>query len=120
MNSPRSLNPFRNGHSWLAAAVIAILMTFAAAAPGAHADDQFTKCRHHADKAEAKLDQAIAQHGSHSEEATEARQNLRKQREHCYERIHQWWDARKQKWERNDNFDKDLRHGDNDHDRDSR
>jgi len=119
LNSLWNSSRARAKHSALVGVIAAALMIFTAV-PRAHADDQFTKCRHDADKAEAKLDQAIAKHGGHSEEATEAREHLRKQREHCYERIHQWWDARKQKWEHDDDFGKDLHHHHDDDDNGSR
>ncbi|HLV95157.1 MAG TPA: hypothetical protein VKS44_08185 [Candidatus Acidoferrales bacterium] len=104
--------------SMLATAIIAALM-LVVGAPRVRADNQLEKCRHNTEKAEAKLDRAITEHGEHSHEAAERMEDLRKQREHCYERLHQWWDGRDQSWHRNDDFGDDLHHrGDHDHDHD--
>jgi hypothetical protein len=90
---------------------------FVVGAPCVRADNQLEKCRHDAEKAEARLDRAITEHGEHSHEAAERMEDLRKQREHCYERLHQWWDGRDQSWHHNDDFGDDLHHR-GDHDRD--
>lgn len=107
MNSHRDLNATRRGRFGLLAAAAAVLM-FALGASALHAADQFTKCQRDAEKAEAKLDQAIAEHGKHSHEAAQREEDLRKQREHCYETIHEWWDGKDQKWHHDDDFGTDL------------
>lgn len=107
MNSHPDLNATRRGRFGLLAAAAAVLM-FALGASALHAADQFTKCQRDAEKAEAKLDQAIAEHGKHSHEAAHREEDLRKQREHCYETIHEWWDGKDQKWHHDDDFGTDL------------
>lgn len=107
MNSYRDSTAARRTRSVLASAVIGLLMLLIVA-PRLHAADQFTKCQRDAEKAEAKLDQAIAEHGKHSHEAAQREEDLRKQREHCYETIHEWWDGKDQKWHHDDDFGTDL------------
>lgn len=101
--------------SILASALIAGFMTVAVA-PRLRADNDFSKCREKTEKIELKWEKAIADHGRDSEEAREHANDLRNQRQQCYEKIHQWWDAKRQKWQKNDHFDKDLH--DHDHDDD--
>jgi hypothetical protein len=102
----------RGKRSVLAAAAIAVLMVVVGV-PRLHADDDRAHCRHETEKAEAKLDRAIADHGKHSHEAVERMEDLRKQRESCYEHIHEWWDGKDQSWHHDDDFGKDLHdHGD--------
>lgn len=104
----------RSKRSIFAAAVVAVLMLFMGV-PRLHADDEFAECRHKTEKAEAKLDDAIARHGEHSHEAAKQMEDLRKQRENCYEHLHQWWDGKDQKWHKDDDFGTDLHHrGDRD------
>ena len=62
----------RSKRSIFAAAVVAVLMLFMGV-PRLHADDEFAECRHKTEKAEAKLDDAIARHGEHSHEAATSR-----------------------------------------------
>ena len=119
MNPQPNLNAAFCKHSALAVAVIAVLMLLMGA-PRLRADDQMEKCRHDAEKAEAKLDRAIAEHGKHSHEAAERMEDLRKQREHCYERIHEWWDGKDQRWHHDDDFGTDLHDRDHDHHPDSK
>lgn len=108
----------RSKRSVFAAAVVSVLMLFVGV-PRLHADDEFAECRHKTEKAEAKLDEAIAKHGKHSHETAERTEDLRKQRETCYDHIHEWWDGRDQKWQRDDDFGKHLHHrGDRDDDDD--
>ncbi|MGH9735058.1 MAG: hypothetical protein ACRD8A_10780 [Candidatus Acidiferrales bacterium] len=107
MNSHCDFNAKARRRFGLLAASAAVLM-FALGAPVLHAADQFTKCQHDTEKAEAKLDQAIAGHGKHSHEAAKDEETLRKQRESCYEHIHQWWDGKDQKWHHDDDFGTDL------------
>jgi uncharacterized protein YndB with AHSA1/START domain/uncharacterized membrane-anchored protein YhcB (DUF1043 family) len=111
VNAEQISNVARGKRSMLAASVIAVLMLFIGA-PRAHGDDQFSKCQRDTQKAEAKLDKAVAEHGKHSHEAAERIEDLRKQRESCYEHIHQWWDGREQKWRHDDDFGKDLHNRD--------
>lgn len=82
-------------------------MTFAAA-PRLHADNDFAKCRRNSEKAELKWQKVIADHGRGSDQARDAMKDVRDQRESCYEHIHQWWNAKDQKWEKNDHVDKGL------------
>ncbi|HEX5424334.1 MAG TPA: hypothetical protein VFW94_12350 [Candidatus Acidoferrales bacterium] len=107
MNSHREMNPMRCRPFGLLAAASAVLM-FALGAPVLHAADPLTKCQRDTEKAEAKLDKAVAEHGKHSHEAAKDEENLRKQRETCYEHIHEWWDGKDQKWHHDDDYGTDL------------
>lgn len=113
MFSQRSSRAVFKMKSILGATLIAGFMTFAAA-PRLHADNEFEKCRNKTEKAELKWQKAIADHGRESDQARDATKDLRDQREACYEHIHQWWDGKHQKWQKNDHVDKGLH--ENDHD----
>ncbi len=82
--------------------IVATIMTFAlllfVAAPLAHADDR-SKCRHAIEKAESRLEKAIRDKGDHSREAEARRRDLNAEREHCWNRYHQWWNGREHRWE---------------------
>jgi hypothetical protein len=81
--------------------------------PPLHADDDRTKCQRRVEKAEARYDDAVRDHGKHSHEADARREELNRERENCYERFHQWWDGKEQRWR----DDKDWDHDDHDRDR---
>ena len=106
MNTDTTQNRARRRQSFLAAAMVALFLMFVGL-PALHADDR-TKCQRDTEKAEAKLDDAIRAHGEHSHEAADRMEDLRKQREHCYDRFHEWWDAKEQKWHDDNDFGHDL------------
>jgi hypothetical protein len=81
---------------------------FLVAAPRVHADDR-DKCRQKIEKAEARLDNAIAKHGEHSHEAAERWRELRSEREHCYTTHHEWWSAKDHSWHKDESWKHDDR-----------
>lgn len=104
----------RVGRSALAALMMALFFMFVGQ-PGLRADDDRTKCQRDTEKAETRLDDAIQAHGEHSHEAADRMNDLRKQRERCYDRFHEWWDGREQRWHDDRDFDHDLHDHDHDH-----
>jgi hypothetical protein len=80
--------------------------------PSASARDYKANCRQRVEKAEFKLDQSIRAHGANSHQAQQRRQQLRAERERCWNREHSWWDGRGQSWHN----DRDWDRYDNDHD----
>lgn len=106
----------RTSKAALALATLSALFVFMSAATpqAAHADDARTKCQHRVQHARDKLDQAIRDHGDHSSQADKAWMKLRGEREHCWEKFHEWWDAGNAKWRHDDDWTKDPR--DHDHD----
>jgi hypothetical protein len=97
------------GRSALAAFAAVALLTFMAV-PRSHADDERAKCQHRIEKAEARLDDAIRKHGEHSHEADERRHDLAAERQTCWNRYHQWWDGKEQRWHEDQNWDYDHDH----------
>jgi hypothetical protein len=74
------------------------LLLFVAAAPQARADDR-SHCQHAIEKAESRLDHAIAHNGDHSREADDRRRELNAERQRCWEAYHQWWNGKEHRWE---------------------
>lgn len=110
MNIDTTRNRAR-ARSFLAGAMVALFLMFVTL-PALHADDR-TKCQRDTERAEAKLDEAIRAHGEHSHEAADRTEDLRKQRERCYDRFHEWWDGKGHKWHDDRDYGNDLH--DHDH-----
>ncbi len=89
-----------------AAALVIAALSFFVYAPQARADDR-EHCKHAVEKAESRLDHAIAQNGEHSREAEDRRRDLNAERERCWGQYHQWWNAKDQRWETEHNWDHD-------------
>jgi phosphoenolpyruvate-protein kinase (PTS system EI component) len=89
-----------------AATVMGAALMFFVAAPRVHADDR-SKCRHAVEKAEARLDKAIEHNGERSREAEDRRRDLNAERQRCWEKHHQWWNAKEHRWETEQNWDHD-------------
>ncbi|MGA9528787.1 MAG: hypothetical protein WBS24_11785 [Terriglobales bacterium] len=70
----------------------------------AHADDR-ARCQHAIEKAEARLDKAIHDHGERSHEADDRRRDLNAERERCWNENHQWWNGKEHRWETEHNWD---------------
>jgi len=87
----------RIGNTALAAVMLAALSWFAAV-PVAHADDR-SRCQHAVEKAEANLDRAVREHGERSHEADDRRRDLNAERQHCWDKYHQWWNGHDHRWE---------------------
>lgn len=94
----------RIGKSAVVAVITGALCMFVAAAPPAHADDR-SKCQHAVEKAEANLDRAIHDHGDHSPQAEDRRRDLNAERQHCWDKYHQWWNGKDHRWETEQNWD---------------
>lgn len=73
-------------------------------APRAHADDRGA-CQHAIEKAEARLDKAIHDHGDHSREAEDRRRDLNAERQKCWDKYHQWWNGKEHRWETEHNWE---------------
>ncbi len=87
------------------AAVAAMALLFFVATPTRlHADDR-AKCQHAVEKAEGRLDKAIRDHGEHSPEAEARRRDLNAERQHCWDKYHQWWNGKEHRWETEQNWD---------------
>ncbi|HTZ84920.1 MAG TPA: hypothetical protein VMB66_17085 [Candidatus Acidoferrales bacterium] len=81
----------------IAIATVALFMF--ATAPRVHADDR-ANCQHAIEKAEARLDKAIHDHGDHSREADQRRNDLNVERQRCWDRFHEWWNGKEHRWEK--------------------
>jgi hypothetical protein len=95
------------------AAVFAAGLTFGLATPKAVADDR-AHCQREIEKAESRVDHAIARNGEHSREADDRRRELNAERQRCWEKYHGWWNGHAHRWEAEHNWDHDDHH-DNDH-----
>jgi len=93
----------RLGKEAVAAVVVVALILFVVT-PVLHADDR-AKCQHAVEKAEANLDKAIHDHGDHSPQADARRRDLNAEREHCWDKYHQWWNGRDHRWETEHNWE---------------
>ena len=80
------------------------LLLFIAAPTILHADDR-AKCQHAVEKAEARLDKAIHDHGERSRQAEDRRRELYAERERCWDKYHQWWNGRDHRWESEHNWE---------------
>jgi hypothetical protein len=88
---------------------VALALTFFVVAPPAQADDR-SHCQHAVEKAESRLDHAIAHNGEHSREADDRRRELNAERQRCWDQYHQWWNGHEHRWETEQNWDRDDRH----------
>lgn len=95
------MNQFRKA---TVAAFVALAFLLFVAAPRSQADDR-EKCQHAIEKAEARLDKAIHDHGEHSHEADDRRRDLNAERERCWNATHQWWNGKEHRWETEHNWD---------------
>jgi hypothetical protein len=86
------------------AAVAALALLFFVATPRVHADDR-AKCQHAVEKAEARLDKAIRDHGDHSPDADARRRDLNAERQRCWDQYHQWWNGKDHRWETEHNWE---------------
>jgi hypothetical protein len=93
----------RSGRT-LIAAVMAITLSWFVATPLVRADDR-SQCQHNVEKAEARLDKAIHDNGEHSREAEDRRRDLNAERQHCWDKFHQWWNGKDHRWETENNWD---------------
>lgn len=74
------------------------------AVPLVHADDR-ARCQRAVKKAETKLDKAIQDHGERSREAEDRRRDLNAERQHCWDKYHQWWNGKEHRWENQQNWE---------------
>jgi len=85
-------------------AITAVSLSLFVAAPGLLADNR-DKCQHAIEKAEARLDKAIHDHGDHSRAADERRRDLNAERERCWNENHAWWNGKDHRWETEHNWE---------------
>ena len=107
------MNNTRFGKAAIAAALLSVLLLFAAVPPS-HADER-ERCQQRIERAEARLDQAIRKHGEYSHQANDRRRDLTAERERCWRESHAWWDAHAHQWHSDRDWDRD-----HDHDHDNR
>ncbi len=79
-------------------AITAVAILLFTATPRVHADDR-AHCQHAIEKAEANLDRAIHAHGERSPQADTRRRELNEERQHCWDKYHQWWNGKDHRWE---------------------
>lgn len=110
----------------------ALLLFIGSAVPQyAHAQDQdqhhemrerdrrgMEKCQRRIQKAEAKLNEEMREHGNRSRQADRAWMQLREQRQRCFTAYHRWWNGRDQQWREDNDWNRDPRGDRDDHDRD--
>jgi hypothetical protein len=84
------------GKSILAALMMSAFLAFAAA-PRVTADDR-SHCQKAVEKAEVRLDDAVAKHGEGSHEAAERRRELNDERDRCWQAYHEWWNGKDHAW----------------------
>lgn len=89
------------------AAVLAAALSWFVAAPLVHADDDRGKCQHAVERAEMRVDKAVRDHGERSPEADARRHELNAERQHCWDKYHQWWNGKEHRWETEQNWDHD-------------
>ncbi len=99
------MNNTRFGRTAVAAALLGVLLLFAAVPPS-HADDR-ERCQQRIEKAEARLDEAIRKHGEYSHQANDRRRDLNAERERCWHEHHSWWDAHEHQWHNDRDWDRD-------------
>jgi exonuclease VII small subunit len=91
------------------ATLSAMLLFMGIAVPrAAHADDH-SDCQRRIEHAQARLDRAVREHGEHSPQADRAWNDLRNERHRCWDRYHEWYDARDNQWHHDDGWDRDPR-----------
>jgi hypothetical protein len=94
----------------LAAAALAVCFTLTAL-PRLHADSD--DCQRRVARADHRVHEAIEHHGYRSDQAEDARHELREARERCWNTEHKWWDEDNRRWHN----DRDWDDHDRDHDR---
>ena len=99
------MNSTRFGKAVVAAAVLSVLLLFAAAPPS-HADDR-ERCQQRIERAEARLYEAIRKHGEYSHQANDRRRDLNAGRERCWREHHAWWDGHEHQWHDDRDWDRD-------------
>jgi len=102
------MNNTRFGKAAIAAALLSVLLLFAAVPPS-HADER-ERCQQRIERAEARLDQAIRKHGEYSHQANDRRRDLTAERERCWRESHAWWDAHAHQWHSERDWDSDHDH----------
>ncbi|HXN64328.1 MAG TPA: hypothetical protein VN862_03280 [Candidatus Acidoferrales bacterium] len=76
-----------------------------AGAPRVYADDR-ADCQRHVEQAQVRLDDAVHKYGEHSKEAQDRLNDLDKEHEKCWNKFHQWWDAKGHEWHNDRDWDK--------------
>jgi hypothetical protein len=102
------MNNTRFGKAAIAAALLSVLLLFAAV-PRSHADER-GRCHERIERAEARLDQAIRKHGEGSHQAYDRRRDLNAERERCWREHHGWWNAHEHQWHSDRDWDRDHDH----------
>jgi len=101
------LDYIKLGKTLVAAAMLSVLLAFVAV-PRSQADDR-GKCQHSAERAQAKLNDAIARYGGNSQQAINRWHQLNAVREQCWNQYHAWYSPTDRQWhnERNwENYDR--------------
>ncbi len=85
----------------------AALLLVAVPRASAHDFDDRGGCQERVERAEARLDQAIWQHGVYSRQAQHRRYELAQARERCWRENRAWWDGRARRWRSGRDWDRD-------------
>jgi hypothetical protein len=96
---------------FLAAALSATILLVG---PRARADEGH-ECQERIEKAEAKLDKAVRQHGWRSKQAEKRQADLNAARAWCWDHHHRWYNSRDRSWHNDRDWDRDDNR-DRDHD----
>jgi len=94
------------GKVTLTSTTLSAILLCASAAP-ARADEDRSKCQHHIEKAEEKLERAVSRHGERSAQAREAREHLNAERRECWGHHHAWYEAHERRWHTEQDWDHD-------------
>lgn len=100
----------RAGRAVMAAGVLsAALLVVAVPSASARDFDDRGRCQERVERAEAKFNRAVWQHGLYSRQAQRRRYELIQARQQCWNRSHQWWDGRAHQWRNDRDWDRDDR-----------
>lgn len=98
----------RRGRAVIAAAALSVaLLLVAVPRSSAHDFDDLNRCQQRVERAEARLDRAIWQHGLYSRQAQRRRYELAQARQRCWREHRVWWDSRSNHWRSDRDWDRD-------------
>jgi hypothetical protein len=107
MNRERRTGIMEYGKLLVTGAALTGMLLFTSA-PRLQADE--SGCQHRIAKADHHLHEAVEHHGWDSPQAQRAKENLRAERERCYEGNHRWWDEDEHRWHTDRDWDAEHGH----------
>lgn len=93
----------------VAGALGATLLLVAVPSASARDFDDRGRCEQRVERAEARLNQAVWQHGLYSRQAQRRRYELAQERQRCFRRNGTWWNGRTHQWRSDRDWDRDDR-----------